>query len=230
MEVKADVLIIAMDGHFCFAETARMADDLDWIREGLKKPGKTQTGIAAALKRAPSAVTALLKGDRELKAREIRVIADYLEVEPPAFEPEGVPIVGLVGAGPDGSVVFSEGDGELGFAPVPPGWTESTVAVEVRGDSMRGIALDGWLVYYDDRKGILTPEMLGEPCIIGLADGRVLMKIPYEGRDGLFDLVSSNQVYDVMRDQVVEWASLVTAIVPRKPAKRLATPKGEAIA
>lgn len=59
-------------------------DDLEWIRKGLGKAGKTQTGLARVLKRAPSAVTNLLKGTRDLKQREVRLIADYLEVEPPA--------------------------------------------------------------------------------------------------------------------------------------------------
>lgn len=59
------------------------SDDLDWIRDGLKKPGKTQAGLAAAIGRSPSAVTALLQGSRDLKAREISKIAQYLEVSPP---------------------------------------------------------------------------------------------------------------------------------------------------
>jgi phage repressor protein C with HTH and peptisase S24 domain len=59
-------------------------DALQWIRDGLEKPGKTRSGLARALDRAPSAVTALLNGQRELKAREIPLIAAYLETEPPA--------------------------------------------------------------------------------------------------------------------------------------------------
>lgn len=59
------------------------ADALAWIREGLAKPGKSQTGLAQAINRAPSAVSALLKGARDLKAKEIPLIAAYLEVAPP---------------------------------------------------------------------------------------------------------------------------------------------------
>ena len=58
-------------------------DEIEWIRAGLEKPGKSRSGLAKALGRAPSAVTALLKGARELKAREIAVVAEYLEVEAP---------------------------------------------------------------------------------------------------------------------------------------------------
>jgi phage repressor protein C with HTH and peptisase S24 domain len=58
-------------------------DELAWIRRGLQKPGRTQSGLARALGRSPSAVTALLKGERQLKVREIAIIADYLGEEPP---------------------------------------------------------------------------------------------------------------------------------------------------
>jgi SOS-response transcriptional repressor LexA len=48
------------------------------IAEGLKQPGKSKKGLAKALGRQPSAVTELLKGNREIKAREVPIIADYL--------------------------------------------------------------------------------------------------------------------------------------------------------
>src|SRR5947209_9304674 len=86
-------------------------DELDWIRKGLEKPGKTQTGLARAMGVAPSAVTQMLKGQRDLKYRELRPVIDYLGVAPPgisdhSFEEPGeddqtatVPVTGYVGAG-----------------------------------------------------------------------------------------------------------------------------------
>jgi transcriptional regulator with XRE-family HTH domain len=59
------------------------AMNLDWIVNGLKKPGKTQRGIAKALGRDPAAVTRLLAGERQLKAAEIAKIASYLGEAPP---------------------------------------------------------------------------------------------------------------------------------------------------
>jgi transcriptional regulator with XRE-family HTH domain len=55
----------------------------DWIREGLKRPGKSQTGLAAALGRDKSAVSNIVKGKRQVKAHEIPLIADYLGLPPP---------------------------------------------------------------------------------------------------------------------------------------------------
>jgi transcriptional regulator with XRE-family HTH domain len=100
--------------------------DMQWILEGLKKPGKSRSGLAKAMQRAPSMVTALLRGNRELKAREIETIAKYLEVEPPAALPiEPVDIIrtaNIIGEVKGGS--WSEPGV---FRPIP-----STVAVENR--------------------------------------------------------------------------------------------------
>jgi repressor LexA len=69
--------------------------ELDEIVEGLKKPGKSKKGLAEALDRQPSAVTALLHGEREIKAREVPIIRAYLELD----GERTVPLVGFVGAG-----------------------------------------------------------------------------------------------------------------------------------
>jgi phage repressor protein C with HTH and peptisase S24 domain len=63
-------------------QNARM-DEIEWIRQGLKKPGKTQKGLADWLNLDPAQVSRLLKGDRTLKAVEIRKISEYLEETPP---------------------------------------------------------------------------------------------------------------------------------------------------
>lgn len=171
----------------------------------------------------------------KLERSERRLNSDYIAKAASVFgvpqsdviAPDGVPVVGLAGGGPGGAVLFGFGDGELGEAPVPPGVTEDTVALEVRGNSMRGIAYHGWYIYYDDRRSPLTEDMLGEPCVLGLPDGRVVVKVPFQGRTaGRFDLESANPAYDTMRDQPVEWAALVIAIVPRRTAERRHPPPG----
>ena len=127
---------------------------------------------------------------------------------------DSVPVVGIAGAGPDGAILFDLGDGNLGEAPSPPVKTPATVAVEVRGQSMRGIAEDGWLVYYDDRHDPPSDHMLGRLCVAGLADGRVLVKFLHKGTEpGRYHLESV--AAPTLRDAEVAWAALVTAIVPR---------------
>jgi SOS-response transcriptional repressor LexA len=131
--------------------SARM--DIEWIVEGLKKPGKTQAGIAKAMRRSPSMVTAMLKGKRELKARDIAVIARYLEVDPPSAPPidprpqiRTAMIIGDVAGG-----VWTEPGVE--FEPIPTTvviderWGASDVfLLRVRGSSINRQAKDGDLV------------------------------------------------------------------------------------
>ncbi|MCM5558509.1 LexA family transcriptional regulator [Pleomorphomonas sp. JP5] len=68
---------------------------VEWIREGLKRPGKTQIGIANALGIAHPQITQMLKGKRRIKVDEIPKIAAYLEIAAPSMgepiEPQRVP-------------------------------------------------------------------------------------------------------------------------------------------
>lgn len=58
---------------------------IEWLRIGLKKPGKTQIGLATHLGLAHPQVTQMLKGRRRLKVGEVSKIAEYLEILPPAM-------------------------------------------------------------------------------------------------------------------------------------------------
>jgi len=129
-----------------------------------------------------------------------------------------VHLVGFAGAGPDGTVLFAEGDVYFGDVPAPVDATASTKALGVKGDSMRGVANDGWLIYYDDPIAP-TEEHMGEPCVCWLEDGRVLVKTPYPGSGpGLFHLESVNA--PMMRDMPVRSFALVTDIKPRAAAQK----------
>jgi repressor LexA len=190
-----------------------------WILEGLEMPGKTRVGLAKALGRQPSMVTDLLNGTRELKAREIPIIVEYLGVMPPPIE-GAAKIVGRAGDAADGMVRYCPAEKSYGEALMPPGSKKDTVAIELIGDALRALAQSGSLIYYDDIRQPPTAEMLGELCIVGLADERVLIKYLHPGRgNDLFDLESASA--PTLRDAQVVWASLVTAIIPRAQARKI---------
>lgn len=133
--------------------------------------------------------------------------------------PGTVPVVGFAGASPDGAIAYGEGDGNFGEVALPYGAGPDTVAIEVRGDSMRGIAEDGWLVFYEERREPPTDDLIGDYCVIGLPDGRVLIKKLARGRKRRhFDLESAAAA--TIYDAKVAWAAPVTAIVPRRSARR----------
>jgi hypothetical protein len=95
----------------------------------------------------------------------------------------------------------------------PEGATSDTVAVEIRGESL-GELFDRWLVYYDDVRRPLTTDMIGQLCVVGLVDGRILVKKVRRGQlDGRFNLLSNTEppIYDAE----VEWAAKVRQMSPR---------------
>lgn len=215
----------SMSGNFGFSETKvkrkfrifRIASfrpirkmaymEIREIERALGKPGKTRSGLAKALGRNPSAVTDLLQGKRQLKASEIPKVARYLEMEPV------VPIVGSVGAGAEAHF-YAEGQATADTAPAPKGGSPDTVAVEIRGDSL-GPGLNGWLAFYDDRRSPITDDLIGRLCVVGLDDGRILIKTPRRARSrGRFHLLP-NAGGDTISDAKIVWAARVTGMAPR---------------
>jgi transcriptional regulator with XRE-family HTH domain len=184
-----------------------------------KKQGVTLEQLSEETGISMSTLSRLESNGRKLKVEHIQLIAPALGVQPSdLLPPDMVPIVGLAGAGPEGTVQFATGDGNFGEAPAPVDASPGTRALEVRGESMRGTANDGWLIFYDDRAAP-DEEHMGELCVCWLEDDRVLVKTPYPGRgSGLFDLESTNA--PTMRDVPVRYFALVTDIKTRKSAKK----------
>ncbi len=148
-------------------------------------------------------------------AKAFRVSAGWiLTGEGRRDQVDQVPIVGLAGASVEGGVAYSETDGELGMADRPTNGSDKTVALEVRGDSLRGIAEDGWLIFYDEVRSPPTEDLIGLPCVVGLEDGRVLVKyLRPTGDPHVFHLLSTNA--EPLFDQIVAWAARVIDIRPR---------------
>ena len=161
-----------------------------------------------------SQLSRIERDEREAKASELRRLAEKLDVGVAELfrAPEEVPLVGYVGAGAEAHF-YGTADDPNETVPAPDGATPSTVAVEVRGESL-GALFDRWLVFYDDRREPVTQDLMGRLCIIGLADDRVLVKKLRPSRTkGLFHLLSN--VEEPILDVAVEWAARVKIMVPR---------------
>lgn len=167
----------------------------------------------------------LERGERRLTQQYIQQAAKAFHVPQAhildsAEGPTTIPVVGRVGASTDGVIVQDVGQGPFGEIDLPAGATGSEVAVEVQGHSMGIYAPNGSLIIYDDRRDPPSEDMLGEVCVVGLPDGRVLLKRLLRGsRRGLFDLESL--IGETMRDQRVEWAAVVALVVHPRRAKLL---------
>ena len=186
------------------------------LREIQRIKGWTQGDLARHFKVTQPTVSRWYKGAKPETDHRDRIIREARKMglvnRPDGMEDFSIPIVGFVGAG--GQVLYGEGQGPFGEAQIPPGNTsKTTVAVVVRGDSMAGQLEDGWTVYYDSRHATPSESLLGRLCIVGLQDGRVLIKKLLPGRaKGCYDLYSANAA--PLLDQAVAWAALVQWIAP----------------
>lgn len=126
-------------------------------------------------------------------------------------DPDTVQLVGYVGAGAE-THYFGQ-DSPLDDVPAIPGMSDDTVAVEIRGESL-GTFFDRWLVYYDRVERPVSADQVNRLCVVGLSDGRILIKKIQRSRaKGLFHLLS--QTEPPILDVEIEWAARVKAMVPR---------------
>jgi transcriptional regulator with XRE-family HTH domain len=131
-----------------------------------------------------------------------------------------VRIIGRVGANPEGSVLLADGQEDGDLAPLPPGGTERAVALRVVGHSMRGVADDGALIYFEDQRTPPTPDMLGHVVVVELDTGEVLVKRLLRGsQPGRFDLESL--AGPTRQDARLRWAAHITAIIPPFQARKV---------
>ena len=120
-----------------------------------------------------------------------------------------IQVVGYVGAGSTAHF-YDVAQGNLDEVSGPACSPAETVAVEIRGDSL-GSFFNRWLVYYDDVRRPLTPDLIGQLCVVGLADDRVLIKQVQRGSaEGLFNLISATEKPIV--DVTIRWAARVNCI------------------
>lgn len=157
---------------------------LDWIETGLKKPGKSQRGLAKVLHIDPSNVSRLLSGERQLKAAEISKIEQYLGEEAPAELARAVlPLirptrrlslteVGVKAAGGGGAVV--EREEIVSHWEIPELWIRNITdagerdlhVITVEGNSMEPELRPGDKIIVDSSRKSPTP-----PGIFVLYDG-----------------------------------------------------------
>lgn len=178
---------------------------IDWIRGGLAVKGKTQYGLADHLGISHPQVSSLLKGNRKLKVNEIPIIAEYLEIPPPARK---FPLLGLVGAG--GEITMTDWPGEPDMVEGPDDAPFETVCVEIRGGSL-GPGFDGWRVFYNDVKEPFHDDWFRHLCVVGTSDGRQLIKWVRKGEEG-FNLHSGTG--EIEEDVELQWAAKVIDLRP----------------
>lgn len=189
------------------------------IRKIREAAGLDQTGFAEALGVSQGTVSRWEDETKPQKpgANTLKQLAKFAritvdELLGTAKAGKIAPVVGFVAAGAE-MTLFSDGQGPFDYVKAPDGATDKTVAVEIRGTSL-GEFFDGWLVFYDDVRSPVTDDLLGKVCVVGLDDGRIVVKMLKKGQlPGRFNLISMTEppIYDVD----VIWAAEVRTISQR---------------
>ena len=154
-----------------------------------------------------------VRGDKleQLAAALDLRVADLVAASAPA-KGALVAVAGLVSAGSE-MTLYSEGQGSIGNVRAPSNATPTTAAAEIRGTSL-GDLFNGWILFFDDRREGDATDRIGKACVVGLADGRVMVKRVERGQlPGRFTLrsVTEPPIYDAE----VIWTALVTGMEPR---------------
>lgn len=214
-----------MDTKFSFGANLRAARKANgWTLERLAEAADTSKGYVSDLEKGNRPIPPGAMLERLANALGLQV-ADLLKREG-ASEADMVRIIGRVGADASGVVFLSHADVTYDLAPLPPGGTSRTVALEVNGSSMPMLAEDGSLIYFEDQKPEPTPDLIGEVCAVETEDGRILVKRLKRGSEpGLYDLESV--VGATIKDVRLRWAAEITAYVPPRQARRVIVRAGE---
>lgn len=190
----------------------------DRLRIARQNKGLSQSELARRIGVKPQAIQAIEAGKVD-KTKHAVAIAMELDVDPAYISGEIVnhifrtPIVGIARLGTE-NIEYTKDQENLGDTEPPEMATDKTVALEVRGSSMGGRIEDGDLVFFEDRREPVTPDLYGRVCVIGCSDGRVVIKrIKPGSKPGHFHLLSYSAEPEF--DVAVDWAAKVTSIRPK---------------
>lgn len=205
-----------------------LQDVLDRVESRLRALGLTANGASKAAGLSGDAIRNLRRAAKDgeragVSTRTINALAPVLKTnvdwllngtgDPDESDTSDfVPVVGYVGAG-SVATLFSAGQGPFDEVEAPADSTASTVGLGIRGASL-GPAFDEGVVFYDDVRSPVTPDLHGRLCVVGLPDGRVLVKLLRSAGDGTFHLFS-NTIEEPMLNEEVEWAARVKDVRPR---------------
>lgn len=166
------------------------AFDVDRVRARMKELGVKQADLAKAMGLNQSAISNLLKGQRQVKVHEAAVIEKYLGMpsEPlVAF----VPVIGISSAGNWREAVNLP----KRSVPIPPGIAGvRAFALEVTGDSMDQVLIEGAYIVVDPDQTQLFNEKV---YLIANNEHETQIKL-YRGDPARFEPRSNNDTHQTI--------------------------------
>jgi phage repressor protein C with HTH and peptisase S24 domain len=206
--------------------------DTIWFHEALDRAGASQADLSRHLGLAPSAVSRMLKGERQMKLLEAVQVANFLGVTqdevlrrageegpPPSPEParrgrpprvapaflqrqDSMPIRSAARGGGE-QQMFLE-DGPIGYTPRPANLAgvRDAYAIYMVGDSMEPRYMAGWLLHVNPFK----PPTRGRDVVVYKTDQAVLIKTFVGWNDDALVLhqLNPDETFRLLRAEVAE--------------------------
>ena len=154
--------------------------DTAWFLTALDRAGLSQADLARHLRLAPSAVSRMLKGDRQMKLLEAAPEGPRRRGRPPLATTqlrqmtgtEPIPVRSAARGGGD-QEMFLE-DGPIGYTPRPSNLNgvRGAYAIYMIGDSMEPRYQQGWLLHVNPFK----PAIRGRDVVVYKKDKAALIK------------------------------------------------------
>ena len=185
------------------------------IKELLKENGHTLEELSEAIDMNPGQVSRFVNGRRRTNTEFLEKTADFLGLSvSDLFRARELNVLGYIGAGAEFHPIDDHAQGAgMDTVDAPPGCPPDAVAVQIKGDSMIPAYFDGDILVYAERRGDID-EFINRRCVVGLADGRILVKTVRRGSaPGLYTMTSFNS--GPIDDVVVEWAARIVVVMPR---------------
>ncbi|NNC37891.1 MAG: helix-turn-helix domain-containing protein [Acidimicrobiales bacterium] len=185
------------------------------IKELLKDAGHTLEELSEAIDMNPGQVSRFVNGRRRTNTEFLEKTADFLGLAvSDLFQARELNVVGFIGAGAEFHPIDDHAKGAgMDTVDAPPGCPPDAVAVQIKGDSMVPAYFDGDILVYAERRPDID-EFFNRRCVVGLADGRILVKTVRRGSaPGLYTLTSFNS--GPIDDVVIDWAARIIAVMPR---------------
>src|SRR5579871_5813476 len=189
-----------------------------WFNQALERIGATQADLARHLRLAPSAVSRMLKGERQMKQLETVQIAGFLGVSPEEVlqhavaERVSAAVSETPRAGRGGSdqAMFLE-DGPIGYTARPANLSgvRAAYAIYMVGDSMEPRYEPGWLLHVNPFK----PPIRGRDVVVYKRGQAVLIKqfVGWEGETLILRQLNPPETLRIPRAEVLECHLIVGA-------------------
>jgi transcriptional regulator with XRE-family HTH domain len=182
-----------------------------------KRANLTAGQVAERAGYSPSGIRALENGQNDLRPAAAELLAPILKTTPEWLltgteeQPKIVPIVGYVSKGAIAHM-YEQSPGQLERTEAPDYARPSTEALHLTGAGM-GDFFEGWIAFYHKERLPVTRKLAGHLCVVGLEDGRIVVKKLQPGTRGRFHLHSLTDPPEL--DRKVVWACKIEGLRPR---------------